>query len=104
VNNVLASNWQGGGSQNVQDTGKDLSADYHVYGVEYLPGQSWKVYLDGQMLATWTSGVPTNAPYQLLIDVEIAGPNAAGWHTVADPVGHAGPFVLEIDEVQIYRR
>lgn len=102
VNNVLASNWHGGGSQNVQDTGMDLSADYHTYGVEYLPGQSWKVYLDGQLMATWTSGVPTGAPYQLLIDLEIAGPNTAGWHTVADAMGHPGPFALLIDEVRIY--
>jgi hypothetical protein len=27
-------------------------------------------------MATWTSGVPTNAAYQVLIDMEIAGPLA----------------------------
>lgn len=103
VNNVLASNWHGnGGFQVIQDTGKDLSAAYHTYGVEYIPGKSWKVYLDGQLMATWTSGVPTDAQYQVLIDLEIAGQNAAGWHTVADPVNHPGPFQFDIDNVQIY--
>jgi hypothetical protein len=103
VNNVLASHWQGsGGSQIIQNTGVDLSADYHTYGVEYRPGQSWKIYLDGNLMATWRSGVPTNAAYQVLIDMEIAGPLASGWHTVADPVNHPGPFELDVDNVQIY--
>jgi hypothetical protein len=103
VNNVLASHWQGsGGSQIIQNTGMDLSAGYHTYGVEYRPGVSWKVYLDAKLMASWTSGVPTHAAYQVLIDMEIAGPNAAGWHTVADPVNHPGPFELYVDDVQIY--
>lgn len=104
VNNVFAAHWQGnGGSQIIQDAGVDLSAGYHVYGVEYRPGQSWKIYLDGKLMATWTSGVPTNAAYQVLIDVEVAGPNAAGWHTVADAVNHPGPFELDVKDVQIYK-
>jgi hypothetical protein len=103
VNNVLASHWQGsGGSQVIQDTGTDLSAAYHTYGIEYRPGQSWKVFLDGQVKATWTSGVPTNAAYQVLIDLEIAGPGTAGWHTVADPANNPGPFEYDVDDVQIY--
>jgi hypothetical protein len=103
VNSTLASHWQGtGGSQIIQDTGKDLSAAYHTYGVEYRPGQSWKIYLDGHLMATWTSGVPTNAAYQVLVDLEIAGPNAAGWHTVADAANHPGPFEFDVDSVQIY--
>jgi chitodextrinase len=103
VNQVLASHWQGtGGSQIIQDTGVDLSAAYHTYGIEYKPGVSWKVYLDGKLMATYTAGVPTNAPYQVLIDFEIAGPLTTGWHTVADPVNHPGPFELDVDDVQIY--
>ena len=101
VNNVLASHWQGsGGSENHQDTGMDLSAAYHTYGIEYKPGQSWKVYLDGKLMATWTSGVPTSA-YQVLMDLEIAGPNTNGWHTVASSA-NPGPFEFDIDDVQIY--
>ena len=103
VNNVLASNFHASGaSQIVQDTGVDLSAAYHTYGVEYRPGASIKIYLDGKLMATYTSGVPTNAAYQVLIDVEIAGPNATGWHTVANATNHPGPFELDVDDVQIY--
>lgn len=103
VNATLASHWQGsGGSQIIQDTGRDLSAGYHTYGVEYRPGQSWKVFLDGSLMASWTSGVPTNAAYQLIVDFEIAGPNTSGWHSVADPVNYPGPFEFDIDDVQIY--
>jgi hypothetical protein len=103
VNDLLSSHWHGaGGSQIIQDTGKDLSAAYHTYGVEYRPGRSWKVYLDGRLMATWTTGVPTNARYQVLIDLEIAGPKAARWHTVADATHYPGPFELDVDDVQIY--
>jgi hypothetical protein len=57
------------------------------------------------MAILWRPGqsrVPTNAAYQVLIDMEIAGPLASGWHTVADPVNHPGPFELDVDNVQIY--
>jgi hypothetical protein len=36
------------------------------------------------------------------MDVEVAGPNTAGWHTIADPVNHPGPFNLDVSAVQIY--
>lgn len=104
VNNVLASHWQGsGGTQIKQDTGMDLSAAYHVYGVDYRPGQSIKIYLDGRLMASWTSNIPTNAAYQLLLDFEIAHAPAAGWHTLADPANHPGPFYFDVNDVQIYK-
>ncbi|HEX5454688.1 MAG TPA: glycoside hydrolase family 16 protein [Stellaceae bacterium] len=102
-NNVLASNWHGsGGNQVIQDTGTDLSAGYHTYGVEYRPGQSWTVFLDGKEMAQWTSGVPTNAAYELVMDLEMAGPQAAGWHTVADPTNDPGPYQFDFSDVQVY--
>lgn len=102
-NNLIASNFHGSGaSQVIKDSGKDLSADYHVYGMEYRPGQSIKIYLDGQLIASYTSGIPTNAKYQILMDIEVAGPNARGWHTIADAANHPGPFYLDVSHVQIY--
>jgi hypothetical protein len=70
--------------------------------MEYRPGKSIKIYLDGNLIATYTSNIPTNAKYQILMDVEVAGPNTAGWHTIADPVNHPGPFNLDVSAVQIY--
>jgi hypothetical protein len=102
-NNVLASNWHGtGGQQVIQNTGVDLSAGFHTYGVEYVPGKSWTVYLDGKQMAQWTTGVPTNATYELVMDMEVAGPGTAGWHTVANPSANPGPFEMDISDVQVY--
>ncbi len=103
ANDILASHWWGGSqTQHTANTGTDLSAGYHTYGVEYRPGQSWKVYLDGNLMFTWTDGVSTNAAYQVIIELEMAGSSTAGWHTVADPVNHPGPFELDVNDVQIY--
>jgi len=103
ANRMLSSNWWGNGAdQQHADTGVDLSADYHTYGVEYRPGESWKVYLDGELMFTWTEGVSQNAAYEVIIELLVAGDDTAGWHTVADPENNPGPFVLSIDAVQIY--
>jgi hypothetical protein len=102
VNNVLAMNWHGGGSQKLVNAGVDLSASYHTYGLEYRPGRSIKMYLDGRLMMTYAESLPTNAKYEILIDQAIAGPAASGWHTVADPTNHPGPFEFDVDDVQIY--
>jgi beta-glucanase (GH16 family) len=49
VNRVMASNLHtSGNSQKLYDTGVDLSADYHVYGMDYKPGKSVTIYFDGK--------------------------------------------------------
>lgn len=40
--------------------------------------------------------------YQILIDLDIPSPKANGWHTLADPVNHPGPFEHDVGDVQIY--
>ena len=72
--------YHGGGGVvgNNVNTGVDLSADYHVYGMEYIPGQSIKMYLDGVLRATYTQNIPTGA-YEILINLQVAGSQAAGW-------------------------
>jgi hypothetical protein len=108
ANYVLASHWQGpGGNQVIQNTGVDLSAAYHIYGIEYNPGQWWKVYLDGKLMASWINGVNgvviPNDAYEILIDLEFAGSTASPWHTIANATSYPGPFEFDVREVQIYK-
>lgn len=103
ANRILHSHWFGGtNSQHGLDTGIDLSAGYHIYGVEYWPGRWWKVYLDGSLMFTWTDGISTNAGYEVIIDLAMAGPQTEGWHTVASPQ-HPGAAWMYANDVQIYR-
>lgn len=105
VNQVLSANFHApGASQTIIDTGIGLNLDFHLYGCEYRPGESVIIYFDGNAVATYTTGVPAAGPrYQLLLDLEVAGPTAAGWHTVADAANHPGPFQHNISCVQMYR-
>jgi len=101
-NQVMAMNVHTSGNfQQHVDTGVDLSAAYHTYGIQYLPGKSIKMYLDGNLMTTFTSSIPS-VQYGLIISNTMANSNASGWHTVADPVNHPGPFEYDIDDVQIY--
>ena len=102
ANYTFATNWHGtGGTQIKTNVGVDLSAACHVYGMEYNPGNWLKMYFDGQLMATYTTDIPTEA-YEIIIDLDIAGPNASGFHTVADATNHPGPFELDVPEVQLY--
>ena len=67
--------------------------------MEYVPGVSIKMFLDGILIATFTSSVPTGA-YELIMNLQVAGPNTSGWHTVATSSSPAGE--LDIAEVQVY--
>lgn len=101
-NNMLASDYHGpGSSQIIQNTGTDLSQAFHTYGVEYIPGQAWNVYLDGALMGSWTHSVPSVA-YEVIINLQMAESSAAGWHTVQNSVNNPGPFSLVVDDVQIY--
>ena len=98
ANRILAMRVFGSGNQVTVDTGVDLSAGYHIYGMEYRPGQSIKMYLDGKLEHTWTSGVPTGA-YEIVMGVQIA--QDVDWHTVVDSA-HPGPFEEDVSDVQVY--
>jgi len=87
----------------VYDTGVDLSAGYHVYGVQFEPGKSITVFLDGrqvnQILAA--SSVPINAlPYDIMLQLQVTAPGASGWHTVTNTSTPAS--TMAIAEVQAY--
>lgn len=101
VNNMLAMNLHSGSnSQKIVNTGVDLSSDYHVYGMEYVPGVSVRMYLDGALKAEYTQNVPTGA-YTILINLQVAQ-KTAGWHSVAN-AATPSPSILEVSDVQVYR-
>jgi hypothetical protein len=77
----------------------DLSQGYHTYGTKYVPGQSYTFYLDGQEVAS-TPTTNTGA-FELTLGLQMADAASGGWHTVADPVNHPGPFALDISDVRI---
>lgn len=102
VNQVIAANLHTtGNTQKFWDSGLDLSADYHIYGMEYLPGQSVKIFFDGTQIAQYTSNVPTGA-MTILINLQVAQ-NAAGWHTVYSS-STPSPAKMYVSEVQVWKK
>lgn len=101
VNRVIASNLHtSGNSQKFFDTGVDLSAGYHVYGMEYRPGQSITMYFDGKPFATYTSNVPTGA-YEIILTNTMAQ-NASGWHTLVSS-STPNSLPMNVAEVQVWK-
>ncbi|GKQ49662.1 family 16 glycosylhydrolase [Bradyrhizobium sp. Ce-3] len=86
------------------NTGIDLTAGFHTYGINWVPGQSITWYLDGRQIATVTSAqVPIpNEPMQLIMSNQVANSNAAGWHTALDS-STPSSMPMQIDEIQLYR-
>ncbi|MDH2381998.1 glycoside hydrolase family 16 protein [Bradyrhizobium sp. CER78] len=86
------------------DTGIDLTAGFHTYGINWVPGQSITWYLDGKQIATATSAqVPIpNEPMQLIMSNQVANSNAAGWHTALDS-STPSSMPMQIAEVQLYQ-
>lgn len=85
-------------------TGVDLGAGYHIYGIDWVPGQSITWYLDGKPVGMLTSAqapIP-NEPMELILDLDVASPTTAGWHTVYDSTTPS-PAVVNVAEVQVYR-
>lgn len=100
-NYIMASNLHSTGNSQIKvNTGVDLSAAYHIYGVEYNPGNWVKMYLDGALMATYTSTIPTGA-YEIIMNVEMAQ-GTSGWHTLSDIATNPGPFEMDVSEVQVY--
>ena len=85
------------------DTGVDLSAAYHTYGVDWVPGQSVTWYFDGRQGAQVTSAqfpIP-DEPMELIINNGMANASTAGWHTQVD--GSTGTSSdLLVRSVEVY--
>ena len=105
ANTHSASHWFG---CNVHQTdwatpgGVDVTTGYHVYGMEYLPSVSFKVWFDGTLVANDSlSGCTVNANFELILSMGIASPSTSGFYPQPDGV-HNGPFEWDINDVQIY--
>jgi beta-glucanase (GH16 family) len=101
VNQCLAMNLHTSGNKQIlYNTGVDLSATYHIYGMEYKPGQSITMYFDGKQVAQFTSNIPTGA-YTIILTETIAQ-NASGWHTVASNSTPSPMSPFQTSEVQVW--
>jgi hypothetical protein len=60
------------------------------------------MYFDGKLMAQWTNNIPSDA-YEILIDLEVAGSGTNGWHSVANASTNPGPFIGNVQEMQVYR-
>jgi beta-glucanase (GH16 family) len=86
------------------DTGVDLTAGFHTYAIDWVPGKSITWYLDGKQMAQVTSAqmpIP-NQPMQLILDHQVANANTAGWHSV---LGNSTPssMLMQVDAIQLYQ-
>ncbi|TIW04337.1 MAG: glycoside hydrolase family 16 protein, partial [Mesorhizobium sp.] len=89
----------------VVDTGIDLTAGFHTYGINWDPGKSITWYLDGKQIAQVTSAqVPIpNEPMELIMSNQVANSNAAGWHTALDS-STPSSMQMQIDGIQLYQK
>ncbi|RWP79945.1 family 16 glycosylhydrolase [Mesorhizobium sp.] len=89
----------------ITDTGVDLTAGFHTYGLDWEPGQSITWYLDGKQIGQVTSAqapIP-DQPMELILSNQVANSNAAGWHTTLDS-STPSSMQMQIDEVQLYQK
>ena len=81
----------------------DVTAGYHIYGFQFIPGRSFTVYLDGWPV--WqvdaSSGITITAePYEIILELQVAWVTATGWHTLT--TGSTPSASMDIAEVQAY--
>ncbi len=77
--------------------------NYNVYGIEYIPGQSIKVFVNGTQMyqVTASSSVTiTSEPYEILIDLEVASNTASGFRTITN--ANTPTSSMKVAEVQAY--
>ena len=85
------------------NTGANLTAGYHVYGMNWIPGRSITWYLDRRVVGQITSAqtpIPKE-PMELILDLQVANTTASSWRTAADATTPS-PSTMEVAEVQVY--
>ncbi|MER8956310.1 family 16 glycosylhydrolase [Mesorhizobium sp. M0833] len=89
----------------VVDSGVDLTAGFHTYGINWVPGESITWYLDGKQMAQVTSAqaVIPDEPMELMMSNSVANSNTTGWRTALDS-STPSSMQMQIDEVQLYQK
>ena len=92
-----------GQQQNAYNVGADVTAGYHVYGFQFIPGQSITAFFDGRQV--WqvqaSSGITiTGEPYEIILELQVAAPQTSGFHTVT--TSGTPSASMDVAEVQAY--
>ncbi len=108
-NGVMHTDYGGGASEysgyrdTLYATGSDLTAGYHVYGIEYIPHVSVKYFFDGKLMfeqSELNSGGVVAGTYELLLELQVAAQQTSPWHTVT--TGTTPSASMDVAEVQVY--
>ena len=92
-----------GQQQNAYNVGADVTAGYHVYGFQFIPGQSITAFFDGRQVwqVNASSGITiTGEPYEIILELQVAAQQTSGWHTVT--TGSTPSSSMDVAEVQAY--
>jgi hypothetical protein len=108
-NELMHSDYGGGSSEYpdyrnvVYNTRSNLSAGYHVYGIQYIPHVSVKYFFDGKLvfeqLQSDKGGVAPGT-YELILQLQVATDQTSPWHTV--PTARTSADSMQVSEVQAY--
>lgn len=93
-----SSTWGG-----VVDTGATLAEGFHRYALSWVPGQSLTWYFDGKQVGQLTKSeapIP-DEPMELIVDLAVATPKAAGWHPPGD-AQTPSPATLQVASVAVW--
>ncbi|HEY3943306.1 MAG TPA: glycoside hydrolase family 16 protein [Acidimicrobiales bacterium] len=90
-----------GGTTNV---GVNVTAGYHVYAIEWVPGQSIRWFFDGRQVGELTrSQAPIpDEPMELIMNLGVASPATGTYRSIPDASTPRSATML-VHEVQVYR-
>ncbi len=79
-----------------------LAAGFHVYGIQWIPGVSVTIYLDGTQVwqVTEAQGSIPAEPYEIILDLAVAAAITKYWHTVTTTSTPTSS--MQVAEVQAY--
>ena len=104
-NQIMHSNYfaDQGPQQDNYSVKSDVTAGYHIYGFQFIPGHSITAYFDGRQV--WqvdaSSDITiTPEPYEIILELQVAAPGATSWHS--GTTGATRSASMDIAEVRAY--